>query len=113
QIIPRVEQLMELGLGYMHLSRKMKTLSGGESQRIKIARHLASSLNNLIYVFDEPTAGLHPEEVSVLMRVLQRLKKQDNTVLVVEHDQSIIDMADEVIEMGPKSGVKGGKVIYQ
>src|SRR5690625_7071736 len=63
QTIPHIKQLVELGLGYLHLSRKMDTLSGGEGQRVKIARHLGSSLNNMTYVFDEPSAGLHPEEV--------------------------------------------------
>lgn len=113
QIIPAIEQLIELGLGYINLSRKMSTLSGGEAQRVKIARQLGSSLNNLIYIFDEPSAGLHPEEAHRLIHMIKSLKKQDNTVIVVEHDQSIIEIADEVIEMGPKAGVLGGEIVYQ
>src|SRR5690625_4455440 len=113
QMIPSIEQLIELGLGYISLSRKMGTLSGGEAQRVKIARHLGSSLNNLIYIFDEPSAGLHPEEVPMLIQLIQRLKHQRNTVIVVEHDPSIIAIADEVIEMGPGAGSNGGQVIYQ
>src|SRR5690625_2587332 len=113
QMIPSIEQLIDLGLGYISLSRKMSTLSGGEVQRVKIARHLGSSLNNLIYIFDEPSAGLHPEEVPMLIKMMKRLKQQHNTVLVVEHEQKIIEIADEVIEMGPSAGAKGGKVIYQ
>lgn len=113
QMIPPIEQLIDLGLGYISLSRKISTLSGGEAQRVKIARHLGSSLNNLIYIFDEPSAGLHPEEVPMLIQMMKRLKKQHNTVLVVEHEEAIIEMADEVIEMGPEAGANGGKVIYQ
>src|SRR5690625_3695176 len=113
QMLPGIEQLIELGLGYISLSRKMNTLSGGEAQRVKITRHLGSSLNNLIYIFDEQSAGLHPEEIPMLIQMMKRLKKQHNTVLVVEHEAAIIEVADEVIEMGPEAGAKGGKVIYQ
>lgn len=108
-----VEQLVNIGLGYLSLSRKMETLSGGEAQRVKIARHLGSSLNNLTYIFDEPTAGLHPAEVDLLVQMLKRLKAQHNTVIVIEHDLSIIKEADVIIEMGPEAGVGGGEVIYQ
>lgn len=113
QILPSVDQLIDLGLGYISLSRNMGTLSGGEAQRVKIARHLKSSLNNLIYIFDEPSAGLHPEEVPMLLQMMQHLKKKHNTVLVVEHHQEIIKIADEVIEMGPGSGAKGGEVTFK
>ncbi|MHA6261531.1 ATP-binding cassette domain-containing protein [Sporosarcina sp. CAU 1771] len=113
QAIPHVQQLVEMGLSYLSLSRKMNTLSGGEAQRVKIARHLGSSLNNLIYIFDEPSAGLHPEEVSLLIDMLKRLKAQHNTVIVIEHDLAIIKVADEIIEMGPGAGVHGGTVVYQ
>ena len=113
QMLPGIEQLIELGLGYISLSRKMNTLSGGEAQRVKIARHLGSSLNNLIYIFDEPSAGLHPEEIPMLIRMMKDLKKQHNTVLVVEHNPEIISIADEVIEMGPEAGTTGGEVVYQ
>lgn len=113
QAIPSIEQLIDIGLGYLSLSRKMNTLSGGESQRVKIARHLGSSLNNMTYIFDEPSAGLHPEEVYLLIKMLQNIKNQHNTVIVIEHDLSIIKIADQVIEMGPGAGVNGGEVIYQ
>ncbi|MDN6731199.1 MAG: ATP-binding cassette domain-containing protein, partial [Atopostipes suicloacalis] len=113
QTIPLIQQLTEMGLGYLSLSRKMKTLSGGEAQRVKIARNLASSLNNLTYVFDEPSAGLHPEEVAQLINMLNRIKNEYNTVLVIEHDLSVIRAADEVIEMGPKAGAAGGEIVYQ
>ncbi|VEF48661.1 excinuclease ABC subunit A [Bacillus freudenreichii] len=113
QTIPHLTQLVEMGLGYLSLSRKMGTLSGGEAQRVKIARHLGSSLNNITYVFDEPSAGLHPEEVDRLIQMMKSLKAQHNTVIVIEHDLSVIKTADEIIEMGPGAGVNGGKVVYQ
>ncbi len=113
QIIPSIQQLIDIGLGYLHLSRKIETLSGGEAQRVKIARHLGSSLNNLTYIFDEPSAGLHPEEVDLLIQMMRKIKAAHNTVIVIEHDPAMIKAADEVIEMGPGAGVYGGRVVYQ
>lgn len=113
QAIPLIQQIVDMGLGYLSLSRKMGTLSGGEAQRVKIARHLGSSLNNITYIFDEPSAGLHPEEVDMLIQMLQSIKEQHNTVIVIEHDLSVIKAADEIIEMGPGAGVHGGEVVYQ
>ncbi|WP_099364423.1 ATP-binding cassette domain-containing protein [Fredinandcohnia onubensis] len=113
QIIPHVTQLVDMGLGYLSLSRKMGTLSSGEAQRVKIARHLGSSLNNITYIFDEPSAGLHPEEVDMLIHMLKRIKDQHNTVIVIEHNLSVIKVADVIIEMGPGAGVNGGEVLYQ
>src|SRR5690625_19753 len=113
QAIPHLKQLVDMGLGYLSLSRKMSTLSGGEAQRVKIARHLGSSLNNITYIFDEPSAGLHPEEVNMLIRMLKNIKTHHNTVIIIEHDLSIIKEADEVIEMGPGAGVNGGVVVHQ
>lgn len=113
QAIPLIEQLIEMGLGYLSLARKMDTLSGGEAQRVKIARHLGSSLNNMTYIFDEPSAGLHPEEVAKLTQMLHTIKARHNTVIVIEHDLAVIQAADEVIEMGPGAGVHGGEVVYQ
>ncbi len=86
QAIPPINHLIKMGLGYLSLSRKMGTLSGGEAQRVKIARHLGSSLNNITYIFDEPSAGLHPEEVDMLIQMLKNLKEQHNTVIVIEHE---------------------------
>lgn len=112
QIIPSIKQLIDIGLGYISLSRKMNTLSGGEAQRVKIARHLTSSLNNMTYIFDEPSAGLHPEEVNMLIKMLESIKNEYNTVVVIEHDIDVIKAADEIIEMGPGAGRKGGEVVY-
>lgn len=113
QALRLINQLTQIGLGYLSLSRKMNSLSGGEAQRVKIARHLASSLNNMTYIFDEPTAGLHPEEVNQLIDMLINIKKQHNTIVVVEHDLSVIQAADQIIEMGPGAGTAGGEVVYQ
>lgn len=113
QAMPLLVQLIEMGLGYLSLARQMNTLSGGEAQRVKIARHLGSSLNNLTYIFDEPSAGLHPEEVHLLLQMLKTIKQHYNTVIVIEHDLSIIRQADELVEMGPKAGTEGGRVVYQ
>ncbi|WP_077212469.1 ATP-binding cassette domain-containing protein [Bacillus dakarensis] len=113
QAIPLIQQLVQMGLGYLSLSRKMGTLSGGEAQRVKIARHLGSSLNNLTYIFDEPSAGLHPEEVDLLIAMLKSIKAAHNTVIVIEHDLSVIKAGDEIIEMGPGAGTSGGEVVFQ
>ncbi|WKA55523.1 ATP-binding cassette domain-containing protein [Planococcus shixiaomingii] len=113
QAFPNVKQLVDLGLGYLSLARKMGTLSGGEAQRVKIARHLGSSLNNITYIFDEPSAGLHPEEIDMLTHMLKNLRDNHNTVVVIEHNLAVIKTADEIIEMGPGAGVSGGEVVYQ
>ncbi len=113
QAHPNVKQLVDLGLGYLSLSRKMGTLSGGEAQRVKIARHLGSSLNNITYIFDEPSAGLHPEEIDMLTHMLESIRDNYNTVVVIEHNLAVIKTADEIIEMGPGAGRGGGEVVYQ
>ncbi len=91
----------------------MGTLSGGEAQRVKIARHLGSSLNNITYIFDEPSAGLHPEEIDMLTHMLESIRDNYNTVVVIEHNLAVIKTADEIIEMGPGAGRGGGEVVYQ
>ncbi|MFF6905521.1 ATP-binding cassette domain-containing protein [Streptomyces sp. NPDC012389] len=109
----RLEHLIELGLGYLSLNRETSTLSGGESQRIKMVRHLNSSLVDMVYIFDEPTIGLHPSDVRRLSGLLTELAEKGNTVLVVEHDRDIIDMAEHVIDLGPGAGREGGEIVYQ
>lgn len=113
QAMAPLKQLIEMGLGYLSLSRQMATLSGGEAQRVKIARHLGSSLNNLTYIFDEPSAGLHSEEVDKLIDMLRRIRDDHNTVIIIEHDLSVIKAADQMFEMGPGAGVNGGQLVYQ
>ncbi len=113
QAIPIVEQIINMGLGYLNLNRQISTLSGGEAQRLKIASQLGSTLNNFTYILDEPSAGLHPEEVSRLINTIKDLQDQYNTVIVVEHNLEIMKEADIIIEMGPKAGADGGEIIYQ
>lgn len=113
QAMPIVQQIINMGLGYLDLNRTVGTLSGGEAQRLKIASHLGSNLNNFTYILDEPSAGLHPEEVSRLIDTLNELKAQYNSVFVVEHNLDIMQAADQIVEMGPEAGVRGGEVIYQ
>ncbi|MBB6214486.1 excinuclease UvrABC ATPase subunit [Anaerosolibacter carboniphilus] len=112
-IIHRLEHLNSIGLGYLSLDRDTATLSGGESQRIKMVRQLGSSLTDITYIFDEPSIGLHPHDVNRINNLLKSLRDKGNTVLIVEHDADVIKIADHVIDMGPKAGTKGGNVIYE
>jgi excinuclease UvrABC ATPase subunit len=109
----RLTNLVEIGLGYLSLDRQTGTLSGGESQRIKMVKHLGSSLNDLTYIFDEPSTGLHPSNVRKLNGLLRQLRDKGNTVLVVEHDPDVIAIADHVVDIGPGAGTAGGNVVYQ
>jgi excinuclease UvrABC ATPase subunit len=104
---------VELGLGYLSLDRPSGTLSGGEAQRIKMLRHLGSSLTDVTYVFDEPTVGLHPHDIQRMNDLLLRLRDKGNTVLVVEHKPEMIEIADHVIDLGPGAGSGGGEVVFE
>ncbi|MGL5828142.1 MAG: excinuclease ABC subunit UvrA, partial [Angustibacter sp.] len=107
-----LQAMVDLGLGYLTLSRRTASLSGGESQRIKMIRHLGSALTDLTYVFDEPTNGLHPHDVELVLGHLADLRDKGNTVLVVEHDYQVLSVADQVIDLGPQAGSKGGELVY-
>jgi excinuclease ABC A subunit len=107
-----LEQLIEIGVGYLSLERPVSTLSGGESQRVKMARQLDCNLTDLIYVLDEPSVGLHPRDTEKLLAILDRLKQKGNSVYVVEHDPDIIKAAEWVIDIGPGAGTSGGTVVY-
>ncbi|MDX1567879.1 MAG: excinuclease ABC subunit UvrA, partial [Longimicrobiales bacterium] len=109
----RLSFLVEVGLGYLTLDRQTRTLSGGESQRINLANSLGASLVDTLYVLDEPTVGLHPRDTGALLDLLLRLRDGGNTVVVVEHDTQAIDAADEVVELGPASGERGGELVFQ
>jgi excinuclease UvrABC ATPase subunit len=109
----RLAALVTIGLGYLHLGRATTTLSGGESQRIKTVKHLGSSLTETLYVFDEPTVGLHPYDVASMTTLLLRLRDQGNTVLVVEHDPAVMAIADQIVELGPGAGGDGGALVFQ
>ena len=108
-----LDSFVEIGLGYLSLSRPSGTLSGGEAQRTKMIRHLGSSLTDVTYVFDEPTAGLHPHDVQRMNDLLVQLRDKGNTVLVVEHEPETIAIADHVVDLGPGAGSAGGKVCYE
>ena len=107
----RLKFLEQVGLGYIHLNRQVLTLSAGESQRIILSSLLGSGLTSLTILLDEPSRGMHPSEVDSLIEALQELKREGNTPIVVEHDLGIIKAADEIVDMGPNAGVKGGKVV--
>ncbi len=107
-----LDSLVEIGLGYLSLDRTSSTLSGGEAQRVKMVRHLGSSLTDVTYVFDEPTVGLHPHDISRMNDLLLRLRDKGNTVLVVEHKPEVIAIADHVVDLGPGAGPAGGQICY-
>ncbi len=108
-----LDNLVAIGLGYLSLDRESGTLSGGEAQRVKMVRHLDSSLTDLTYVFDEPTVGLHAHDVERMVDLLQRLRDKGNSVLVVEHEADVILAADHIVDMGPGAGVDGGSVVFE
>ena len=108
-----LDSFVEIGLGYLSLDRPTGTLSGGESQRTKMIRHLGSPLTDVTYVFDEPTIGLHPHDVQRMNDLLVQLRDKGNTVLVVEHEPEIIEIADHVVDLGPGAGADGGEVVFE
>lgn len=116
-ILPEIQQrlafLEEVGLGYLQLDRSGNTLSGGESQRIRLAAQLGSNLRGVLYVLDEPTIGLHPRDNAALLKTLLKLRDHGNSLLVVEHDEETIAAADHLIDLGPAAGRLGGEVVYQ
>ena len=113
EINSRLQFMQDVGLSYLTLNRQSNTLSGGESQRINLAKSLGSSLVGSLYVLDEPSIGLHPRDTERLIHVLKELRDLGNTIVVVEHDEDIIAAADHIIEIGPKAGRHGGEVVYE
>ncbi|MFI5489781.1 ATP-binding cassette domain-containing protein [Micromonospora echinaurantiaca] len=109
----RLDAITTIGLGYLTLSRPTTTLSGGESQRIKMVKHLGSSLIEMTYLVDEPTVGLHPADVEATVRLLERLRDRGNSILVVEHDPAVMARADQIVEIGPGAGADGGRLVFQ
>jgi excinuclease UvrABC ATPase subunit len=108
-----LDAFVEIGLGYLSLDRPSGTLSGGEAQRVKMIRHLGSSLTDVTYVFDEPTIGLHPHDIQRMNELLMQLRDKGNTVLVVEHKPEAIEIADHVVDLGPGAGTEGGEVVFE
>lgn len=109
----RLRDLIHIGLDYVSLDRETSTLSGGESQRVKMVKHLTSSLTDAMYIFDEPSIGLHPRDVHRLNDILIKLRDKGNTVIVVEHDPDVIRIADHIVDVGPKAGKHGGNVVFE
>ncbi len=112
-LVERLGHLVDIGLEYLNLNRETDTLSGGESQRIKIVKHLSSSLMDVMYVFDEPSVGMHPRDVHRMNELLQKLRDKGNTVIVVEHDPDVIKVADHIIDVGPHAGRQGGEIVFE
>tara|TARA_A100001015_G_scaffold298435_1_gene381171 strand:- start:327 stop:4904 length:4578 start_codon:yes stop_codon:yes gene_type:complete len=113
EILNRLNFLEEVGLGYLTLNRAAPTLSGGESQRIRLASQLGSNLKGVCYILDEPTIGLHPKDNKSLLRILRALQTKGNTIVIVEHDEETINLADHIIDIGPLAGIKGGRLIAE
>jgi excinuclease UvrABC ATPase subunit len=112
-LIERLSALVGIGLGYLGLGRSTPSLSGGEAQRVKMVRHLGSSLTSMTYVLDEPSSGLHPADVARLGTLMREIRDKGNTVLVVEHDLDVISLADHVIDLGPGAGRDGGSIVFE
>lgn len=110
-LLKRIKNLIDLGVGYLTLNRPVSTLSGGESQRVKLSKQLGNSLTEIIYILDEPTLGLHMKDVDNLIKVFVSLVKKNNTVLVVEHNKLVMLNADYIIDIGPKAGINGGNIV--
>lgn len=113
ELLKRLSPLIDIGLSYLTLSRSMTSISGGESQRIKIAKYINSSLTDVVYVLDEPSVGLHYHDIHILKESILKLRDRGNTILMVEHHPEIIKMADNIVDMGPGAGIHGGEIVYQ
>ncbi len=113
RILRKLNTLSELGLGYLTLGEATPTLSGGEAQRLKLSTELGKSQENVLFIFDEPTIGLHPLDVRVLLDVLQGLLDRKATIIVIEHDLDLLANADYIIDMGPSGGVNGGEIVAE
>ena len=112
-LIASLSRMIDIGLPYLSMNRESASLSGGEAQRLKLVRYMGSSLTDMIYIFDEPSTGMHPRDVYRMTNLLKSLRDKGNTVLVVEHDKDVIKIADEVIDVGPLAGRNGGKILFQ
>lgn len=112
-LLQQLEALNDIGLNYLTLGRETTTLSGGESQRIKLIRHLNSPLTDLVYIIDEPSVGLHPEDIEKINQIMLNIRDKGNSVIIVEHDPDVIKIADHIIDIGPGAGKNGGNVTFE
>lgn len=113
ELTKKLQNIIDIGLQYLTLDRRTDTLSGGESQRIKMVKNLGNNLTDLLYIFDEPSIGLHPKDLDNIASIIRQIRDKGNSVLVVEHDPDLVKIADWVIDMGPQSGKKGGEIVYE
>lgn len=111
-VTARLQNIIDIGLGYLSLDRETDTLSGGESARLKLVKHLNGSLVDVAYIFDEPSVGLHPHDIHLLNELLQKLRDKGNTILVVEHDPDVIKIGDHIVDVGPHAGTHGGEIVF-
>ncbi|MCT6919358.1 MAG: excinuclease ABC subunit UvrA, partial [Bifidobacteriales bacterium] len=109
----KIANLITVGLGYLSLERGTSTLSGGEAQRLKIANCLNSPLNDVLYIFDEPSVGLHPHDLTGIKKIFKGLRDKGNTVVIVDHDPELIAIADHIVDMGPGAGREGGRIVFE
>ena len=112
-VLRRVEAFCDIGLSYITLSRQSSSLSGGEIQRLKIAKYITSSLTDMVYILDEPSAGLHPDDIKRLLSAIKKLRDHGNTVILIEHNKAVIKEADYIVDIGPGSGENGGRIMYE
>ncbi|RNE35627.1 ATP-binding cassette domain-containing protein [Lacticaseibacillus paracasei] len=112
ELLRKIDSLIDIGLGYLSLDRPTETLSGGETQRIKIAKFLTSALVDMVYILDEPSVGLHPHDIELIKRAILRLKEKGNTILIVEHNPALIAIGDNIVEVGPGAGTTGGHITF-
>ena len=112
-IIEKLSMLSNLGLGYLNINRRTDTLSGGEFQKLKLANQIISNLTGITYILDEPTIGLHPADTFRIKNILNSIRENGNTIILVEHDPDLIKSADHIIDVGPEAGENGGKIIAE
>jgi excinuclease UvrABC ATPase subunit len=113
ELTKKLQNIIGIGLQYLTLDRRTDTLSGGESQRIKMVKNLGNNLTDLLYIFDEPSIGLHPKDLDNIASIIRQIRDKGNSVLIVEHDPDLVKIADWVIDMGPQSGKNGGEIVYE
>ena len=114
QIKRRLQALIDVGMSYITLGQSATTLSGGEAQRVKLAKELSKiSTGNTLYIFDEPTTGLHFYDIQQLLNIIFQLRDQGNTIIIIEHNLDVIQMADWIIDLGPEGGLNGGKIVAE
>lgn len=111
-LIASLDRMIDIGLPYLSMNRESSTLSGGEAQRLKLVRYMGSSLCGMIYIFDEPTTGLHASDITKVIGILENIVDRGNTVIVIEHNTDVMLLADYIIDVGPDGGTKGGQIVF-